>query len=688
MSLLTIRRRHPSPTLAPAWASPARLPAPARPSVVDSIAPHVAERDRDYLRLDDTCAGGLAITEMPLSIVAGQLLPACAICLPFDLTFLVHPIARAEARRFLQAQATRHGAAQSVATSRLGDPTRDLALGQAQSLRADLERGHEDLFHVSIAAVVRATSPAALRRLEDQLAELLAALGLASRRTVLQQLQAFRSVLPQLTPELDERHYFTTSSLAALLPWRAPSLWLPGGALWGLTQANTSPVGINLFANPPLRDANCVVFARVRQGKSFLLKLLIRRFLLSDPASGAAGADHTTHHRGGRVVVVDAEQLQEYRPLCEDLDGQYIRLTPGGSVHLNPFDLPPYDPDDDELADPRRAHIATLLRFLELLLADRGQHLSADERAICDLALTVTYDQARADGRTPLLRDLLTVLRHPRECLPEVDYRLVRSLATRLARWVDGSLGALFAQPTDVTLTNPLAVFNVSALDESLRPIGIFLIEQFVWNQQRRQHVAGEDEPCLLVVDELWLTLRTPEGGAFLDAMARKGPKYWFGLVVASQQPEDCLASSFGQAIVDNASTRVLLHMDAGALRTAAEAFSLTRPEIAALESAGAGEALLLCAGERQLISLLASDKEKDLFSTTPAELAARNRQQRQAAPLARAGTWTRTSVSDDVAAKVPPGRRSALFADLFDDLDPDPDTPVPLSLFQRRSMP
>jgi hypothetical protein len=128
--------------------------------------------------------------------------------------------------------------------------------------------------------------------------------------------------------------------------------------------------------------------------------------------------------------------------------------------------------------------------------------------------------------------------------------------------------------------------------------------------------------------------------------------------------------------------------MDAGALRTAAEAFSLTRPEIAALESAGAGEALLLCAGERQLISLLASEKEKELFSTTPAELAARNRQQRQAAPLARGGAWTRTTLSEDVAVSVTPGRRSALFSDLFDDLDPDPDTPVPLSLFQRRSMP
>jgi hypothetical protein len=258
----------------------------------------------------------------------------------------------------------------------------------------------------------------------------------------------------------------------------------------------------------------------------------------------------------------------------------------------------------------------------------------------------------------------------------------VRSLATRLARWVDGSLGALFAQPTDITLTNPLTVFNVSALDESLRPIGIFLIEQFVWHQQQRQHVAGEDEPCLLVVDELWLTLRTPEGGAFLDAMARKGPKYWFGLVVASQQPEDCLGSPFGQAIVDNSSTRLLLHMDAGALRTAAQAFALTQPEIAALEVAGAGEALLLAAGRRHLISLVASRTERELFSTTPAELAVRNRQRRHAA------TDARPPAPLPERAAAPADQRSALFADLFDDLEPGDRTPVPLALFHRRAQP
>jgi hypothetical protein len=153
-------------------------------------------------------------------------------------------------------------------------------------------------------------------------------------------LQAFRSCLPHLTDELQEEHYLHSSGLAALLPWSAVRLWMPGGFLWGLAKGTNTPIGINLFANPPLTDANLVVFARVRRGKSFLLKLIARRFL----ATHGAGTPASEAGRGARCVVVDAEAKQEYRPLCDDLGGQYIRLGPGSPVRINPFDLPPFDP--------------------------------------------------------------------------------------------------------------------------------------------------------------------------------------------------------------------------------------------------------------------------------------------------------------------------------------------------------
>jgi hypothetical protein len=276
------------------------------------------------------------------------------------------------------------------------------------------------------------------------------------------------------------------------------------------------------------------------------------------------------------------------------------------------------------------------------------------------------------------MRDLLHVLRHSETYLPPVNADLVRSLATRLARYVEGSLADFFGEPTNVALDAHLTVFNVSALGEELWPIGLHLIEQFVWTQVRWHYVEGAEEPCLLIVDELWLTLRSAEGGAFLETVARKGPKYWLGLAVASQEPADCLNSPHGLAIVHNSSTHVLLAMDKGALRVATSAFDLTANEVALLERAVPGEALVMCAGERVFVDVVASPAEQALFDTRPAEQAALNRQRRheQGALSAR----MRSVPTEPERSPRPMHQRRDLFAEL------EVDGQSPIQLWARRN--
>jgi len=208
-----------------------------------------------------------------------------------------------------------------------------------------------------------------------------------------------------------------------------------------------------------------------------------------------------------------------------------------------------------------------------------------------------------------------------------------------------------------------------------------------VRTQVRWHYVQGAEEPCLLVVDELWLTLRSAEGGAFLETVARKGPKYWLGLAVASQEPADCLNSPHGLAIVHNSSTHVLLAMDKGALRVATSAFELTPNEVALLEGAVPGQALVLCAGERMFLDVVASSAERELFDTRPAEQAERNRQRRRGL-LKPAPEPVTAAVETPVASHAPPSPSSMSPErswHLFDDLEPDDNSPIPLPTWRRR---
>jgi hypothetical protein len=101
-------------------------------------------------------------------------------------------------------------------------------------------------------------------------------------------------------------------------------------------------------------------------------------------------------------------------------------------------------------------------------------------------------------------------------------------------------------------------------------------------------------------------------------------------LALASQEPADCLNSAHGLAIVHNSSTHVLLAMDRGALRVATDAFHLSPNEVALLEGAVPGEALVLCAGERLFLDVIASPAEQELFDTRPSEQADHNRERRR----------------------------------------------------------
>src|SRR3712207_3651916 len=95
---------------------------------------------------------------------------------------------------------------------------------------------------------------------------------------------------------------------------------------------------------------------------------------------------------GVDLLVIDPED--EYRALCAAVDGQYVRLASSSGQHLNPFDLPQTDAEEDEGRDPLAEQVAALLALLEVMLAEPNRPLGAHERAILDRALYQTYAAA------------------------------------------------------------------------------------------------------------------------------------------------------------------------------------------------------------------------------------------------------------------------------------------------------
>ncbi|MDP9349390.1 MAG: DUF87 domain-containing protein, partial [Gemmatimonadota bacterium] len=597
MGLITIerRRRRVVPT-----EDELRFEAGTR-SVADLVAPASVEVGRDGLSLDGQYARTLVVTGYPRTVAPGWLNPLIEFDEPIELSLHVRPLETAHvvaalSRKLVQLHSSRlHDSAEG----RLEDPERETAYGDAERLRDSLQRGDEKVFSVSLYILLRAATPTRLDELTRRVEGTLEGMMAQSRVAYMEQDSGFHSVLPEGDDRLGVPRNLDTTSLATAFPFTSGSLSMQRGVLYGTALHNRSLVIFDPF-DESLENANAVVLAKSGSGKSYFVKLMALRNLM-------VGVD---------FLVIDPED--EYRTLCEAVGGQYIRLAASSTQHINPLDLPGGSGDRSE-GDGLADHVASLLGWLEILLAPKGQALSPHERGLLDRALYRTYARAGitpdpdTHGKAPpRLSDLAAVL-------AETPSDLAGSLALRLERYVSGSLAGLFNHPTNVGLDGRFVVFNVQDVGKDLRPLVIHMISSFVWGQIRRSF-----RPRLLIIDEAWSLMQHEEGGAFLAGLARRARKRYLGVVTITQDIADFLGSEHGRTALSMSSVKLLMKHDGASIGAVVDVFGLSPGERRFLLGAEKGEGLFFALGGRVPIYIEASPLEHELVTTAPRELAAR----------------------------------------------------------------
>ncbi len=574
-------------------------------SVVDVIAPAAIEAGRSLLLLDGRYVRVLALAEYPRYVHPNWLGRLIDFDAPLDLSLHLEPLESATTIRRLthklvELQSSRMLDARS---GKIASAEREVAYEDVERLRDALQRGEERVFSASLYLCLRSSTAAALddltRRVEAALGGMLA----SSRPALYEMLPGLLSCLPAGQDHLGRCRNLDTTSAATMIPFTSSHLSMERGILYGVSVHNHSLVVFDPFSRE-LENANKVVFAKSGAGKSYACKVEALRALLL----------------GIEYYVIDPED--EYRRVCDAVGGQYIRLSGTSSHHINPFDLPAAAPrDDGEARDPLAERLLALQGLLGLMLADRGSSLSQREKGALDAALLETYRRAgiSRDPRThsrpaPVLRDLYAVLREQGDA---------HGLADRLERYIDGSLGRVFSSPTSVDLARPFVVFNVRDLEPELRPLGVYLIADYIWRQ-----VRGSRRPRMLLIDEAWSLMQHEEGAKFLSSMARQARKHYLGLTTVTQDVEDFLATPDGHTVLANSSVQLLMRQDSSTIDVVAQTFRLSAGEREFLLSCRKGEGLFFARGNHIALRVEASPMEHALATTDPAELAEREREE------------------------------------------------------------
>ena len=562
-------------------------------SVRDIIAPSAMKFAPNYVQIGEVYARTLFVIAYPRFLHTNWFSSIINIDFSMDTAMFIHPIETTEILKTLrktttQVQSQIHMEEES---GKIRDPILETAIQDIEDLRDKLQQGTEKFFRYGLYMTIYGKSIEDLDKAGLEIEAILEAQLVYVKPAVLKVEQGLSSTLPLANDELDIANNLNTAPLSTTFPFVSADFSSNEGILYGINRHNNSLI---LFDRFKMENANMVVFAKSGGGKSYTVKLEIFRSLMV----------------GTHIIVIDPEN--EYKYLCETVGGAFIKMSLNSSYHLNPFDLPRIGEDEDP-EDVLRSNIASLIGLLHIMLGA----VTPEEDSILDLAIRETYAMrdvtVQSNFKTfeassfPTMSDLYSVIRNSEGG---------DSIARRMEKYTEGIFAGVLNHTTNIQISNQLVVFNIRDLEDQLRPIAMYTILHFIWNEMR-----STMQKRLIIVDEAWVMMQNDDAASFLFGIAKRCRKYYTGLTTITQDIADFMASRYGKPIVTNSSIQLLLRQSPAAIDTISETFYLTDQEKFLLLESNVGEGILFAGAKHIAIKVIASYAEDQVITSDPRQL-------------------------------------------------------------------
>ncbi len=594
-----LHKKEPSASSELSTILPQDIYAQGKLNLIDTLAPTALKIGSREIELDEKFVRTLYTISYPAFLSDGWFAPVINLDKVLDVSIFVHPIDTEKALHDFQKKVAD---VQSQINERehkglVRDPKLDAAYQNLESLRDRLQQAQEKLFDVGLYITVYGNSKKELDKTEGEIRGILDAQLIYTKPALFQQEQGFRTVLPLGNDELMVESKLNSEPLSSIFPFTSFDLTSDGGILYGINRHNSSLI---LFDRFSLENYNSVVFAKSGSGKSYGTKLEILRSLMF----------------GTDVIVIDPER--EYEQLTEATDGRSFDISLSSEHHINPFDLPAVQ-EDENPKDILRNNIITLVGMFRIMLSG----LTPEEDSIIDRTIAETYALKDITGETdfsnsppPLLSDFETVL---------MGMEGSDSLVERLAKYTRGSWSGFINQPTNIDINRQFVVFSVRDMEDELKPVAMYIITHHIWNAIRHNL-----KKRLLVIDEAWWMMKSEDTASFLYSLAKRGRKYYLGVATITQDVEDFLRSPYGRPILTNSSIQLLLKQSPTTVDVLQKTFNLTNEEKYLLLEAGVGEGLFFAGLKHVAIKIIASYTEDQIITSDPSQLLAiKNEKQR-----------------------------------------------------------
>ena len=485
-----------------------------------------------------------------------------------------------------------------------------------------LQRGLNDgqeFFYLNVLVTVKAYSKKDLENRVSEVVKMMTAKQISLKYCAYMQEQAFLSTLP--LAKLDHKLYrlgkrnVLTNTAASTYMFTSFEICDESGVLLGTNEHNNSLVVLDLFNQRKYKNPHLTILGTTGSGKTHTLQCLATRMRRKHVAT----------------YVIAPLKGHEFVRAANAIGGQFIRISTGSAHCINVMQIRQMDNSANDLLDgvmEEQSYLSmkidSLLTFFSIIMPE----MTNIEEQLLDEALVKTYadfgitnDNATlwdADNPgqfkpMPILGDLYANLKSN----PKAE-----RLAIVLNRFVNGSAKSFNGQ-TNVDLSNPYTVIDLSYLKKKLLSAGMFIATDLIWDLARQNRLKQK----AIVIDEAWQLVgsnSSPQAAEFLVEMAKIGRAYNTAIIFASQDINDFFSlegGKYGKAIISNSKTKIVLNLEPHEAERCAEVLNLTDTELHKIKNFDRGHGLLSSNGNNIAVHFQASALENSLITTDPEEL-------------------------------------------------------------------
>ena len=596
-------------------------------TILDILSPTTVDtKSRDYVVVDGVLHAYLYVTGYGYSTTVGSCWLAPLVEAGEGISLIFH--CRRQTREKILAKISQTTMVNRSRLRDVGDTRQDYeeldsAIHSGLYLKDVMNRQGEDFYYMYTLLEVTAPNAALLEQRVTAVEKLCVSVDMIARRCDYKNEQAFLSALPLLDLDADlerkARRNALTSSIAAAFPFASYELSDRNGIFLGLNLYNRSPVFLDFYDDYKYTNGNCWIGGSSGAGKTFTLQCLGGRL----------------RQQGKRVIFIVPKKGHEFRPLCEQLGGRYLRLSPSSRdcpniMAIRRKSLDTYAGlrdlavrDDSVLADK----ISRLIIWYSLQkrdLSDADKNYLDSSLVECYRRYGITFSNASVVDETgafrtmPILADWYDVL------LQNPD---TKHLAVVLARYVTGSASAM-GQRNDIDLDNKYIVLDTSGMPDDLMLPGIF----WATDVANDLILGSGTDLSALIADELWSLVgasSNPLAAGFVLEMV-KTIRGLGGIAVTSTQGMQDLfgleGGKYGKGILDSGRIKLIMQMEEQEARLIQGVLNLSEDEVRQITRFRRGEGLLCIGYNHVPIAFHATTREYDAITTSPTDLRARRK--------------------------------------------------------------